>query len=799
MEFLHVQNDPSKPVDTLRMNWFYRPKDIGRRTNDTRQVFASMHSDISPINALRGPCEIRLKSQIENFEEYRRTPNCFWYDQLFDRYIQRYYEVIPTDQVVNVPAKVKRVLDERWKYILVEQGRGKELTSASKSCRRCQNYCANNNSVDCAVCGNTYHMNCVRPPLAKKPSRGFAWACGPCNRAQERKMAARDTPTLGDAGVEVDDEEHVEEEEDLVCPEPDNETGVSTPAESVIDDGSIHPGTKEQIYQASLWPYRYLGIHCKVEDALDYDDRIYPRATSRLGTKHQADIPAWPGRPFEYVKPVEIKKKYNKSGSHKKDGKLTKETIALIEADRLAKEQRPKWVVDEPPGYVHRGEDYEPGDPNATSELLFKPLPESDDPGSQDGPDLIDKYMERASDIAKKFHVPAYSANFRDQAINRLFRCNWDVEKALNELSRMSKSALKEPELSPDELKRFEQGVAKYGSELLSVKRHVKTVSPAHIVRFYYVWKKTERGKQIWNAYPGRKGKKEKRVETAPPVKLQDDIADDRDDSAFDNDKAMAKKKTFQCKFCTTTSSRRWRRAPASVPGALPTSSGKNKDKNAPQPVIALCLSCAIIWRKYAVQWEEPEDAKKKDGGGRSKRRGDDPQREFYLNEVNLTAQNTAAFNTPRGGTPMSQFALDGVVDAVAKKKKVANEAEQSSSGLAMAAAPPHKKKAAEKSRAPTPPPELPKLRTLPCAICSQMEPRAQHLTCRECRLPVHKGCYGVPSTPQNSAPNFKWVCDMCSNDRNPQVSLVSFLCLYGKPTPLTFIRTTSACCVRSQ
>lgn len=30
-------------------------------------------------------------------------------------------------------------------------------------------------------------MNCVRPPLLKQPSRGFAWACGPCSRAQEIK------------------------------------------------------------------------------------------------------------------------------------------------------------------------------------------------------------------------------------------------------------------------------------------------------------------------------------------------------------------------------------------------------------------------------------------------------------------------------------------------------------------------------------------------------------------------------------------------------------------------------------
>lgn len=142
MEFLHTNNDPNLPIDSLRMNWYYRPKDIGRPVTDTRQIFASMHSDMSPLASLRGKCTIKHKSEIPNLDEFRKSKDCFWYERLFDRYIRRYYEVIPTGQVVNVPENVKKVLDERWKYILVEAGRGKELTSASKSCKRCNKYCA---------------------------------------------------------------------------------------------------------------------------------------------------------------------------------------------------------------------------------------------------------------------------------------------------------------------------------------------------------------------------------------------------------------------------------------------------------------------------------------------------------------------------------------------------------------------------------------------------------------------------------------------------------------------------------
>ena len=142
MEFLHVQNDPKNPVDSLKLNWYYRPKDIGKRVNDTRLVFATMHTDTSPLTSLRGKCQIRHKAEIEDMEAYRKTPDCFWYEKLYDRYIQKYYELIPCFQIVNVPEKVKKVLDERWKYIIVEQGRGKEFTSAVKLCKRCNGYCA---------------------------------------------------------------------------------------------------------------------------------------------------------------------------------------------------------------------------------------------------------------------------------------------------------------------------------------------------------------------------------------------------------------------------------------------------------------------------------------------------------------------------------------------------------------------------------------------------------------------------------------------------------------------------------
>ena len=137
-----MNNDRTQPVETLRINWVYRPRDIGRKVQDTRLVFVSMHSDTCPLTSLRGKCVVRHKSDIANLDEYRKLKDSFWFSQMFDRYIRRYYEVIPTSQVINVPDVVKKVLDERWRFVIVESGRGKELTSAIKTCKRCSEYCA---------------------------------------------------------------------------------------------------------------------------------------------------------------------------------------------------------------------------------------------------------------------------------------------------------------------------------------------------------------------------------------------------------------------------------------------------------------------------------------------------------------------------------------------------------------------------------------------------------------------------------------------------------------------------------
>ena len=143
MEFIHSDTEnQGSAIDCIRVNWYYRPRDVLRYNNDTRLVYGTMHSDVCPITSLRGKCQIMHRSDIEDLDEYRKNRDSFWFNQIFDRFIHRWYEVIPTSQIINVPEKVKKALDDRWKFIVVETSRVKELTSAVKLCKRCSGYCA---------------------------------------------------------------------------------------------------------------------------------------------------------------------------------------------------------------------------------------------------------------------------------------------------------------------------------------------------------------------------------------------------------------------------------------------------------------------------------------------------------------------------------------------------------------------------------------------------------------------------------------------------------------------------------
>lgn len=607
-----VTNKSSAENYMVRVNWLYRPKDIQKKSPDSRLLYVTMNSDVCPIASIRGKCTVHHKDHIENLERFRSQPNCFWFDKLFDRYILSLFDVVPTEKIINIPVKAQRVLCERFRLAIVEAGRAKDLCAVPKNCVKCTQWCSPDDSVQCAHCSNHYHMLCVDPPLERKPSRGFGWSCAVCSGAREKKLSEnrgivyirRPNHTENNNDTSSSETSPTKIGSDAASTSASSSSpsaGPSTPpltrAEELaqVFDGRVksHKLTAEQKRQLRLWPFRYLGIHAKIEDVLDMDDRIYPRAASRLGAKHQCSVTSWPGRPVVY---------YECDKPEKKKGRWSKTTtgkaVKLVQQDadeemrellQLEKSKRPAWLQEKPSGYIERG-----GDETAT--LLWKTPP-----NVEIGPkDQFDLFLENiAGPLAKEVGVEAYTPNYIDACLKAYMDCGYNGVEASQIIKRFTRDTLKEPTFSSHEIERFENGVRQFGSELHEVYKVVKTKSPADIVRFYYLWKKTPNGHKIWDNFEGRRHKMKPEFARSEG-ELVDAVADNFDDSKFDFVKAQNLHRTFICKHCHTTDSEGWQRAPG-----YPSAGDSN-------PIIALCLRCARLWRRYAVVWEDPEEVVKK-------------------------------------------------------------------------------------------------------------------------------------------------------------------------------------------
>jgi hypothetical protein len=562
-------------------------------------------------------------------------------------------------------------------------------------------------------------MKCVKPPLPRKPTKGYHWACGPCIRARLKEMKANHIPMFdlkkqqnGEEDGAEEEEVYDDEEEESVLSEsgiPES-AGINTRADTPmteLNEGEYQSKTNEGKFASKLWPYRYLGIHCKVEDVLDFSDRIYPRAASRIGARHQANVQDWPGRPIEYIENRSLmvslakldkkSKKYKAALAAMKEGTETPDEGSTIQTP-IEDEDRPPWVQEKPLGYVVRGEDSFSSDGTGTQLVWKKPAEVTSEE--------IDTYIADLAPEAERLKVPPFSTSFLEGAINALQYSSFDFQKARDLVHSLTPESLWNPIFKPDEIRRFEAGVAKYGSELNLVAKEVGTRATAECVRFYYMWKKTKSGREIWGKQEARKGNRTK----AAAAEGVPDVGDSSDDSAFDDRKAIRQRKKFECKFCQDQTSRRWRKPPGGV-----MFSGDDNGI-----ILALCDRCGDLWRRYGVQYVVPEELKKPVETKVQKKRK--PEEEE-------------------------------VEEPATKKRRARKEGTKDKD---------------DKDTRKTRPGSIEKPIYPPCAVCGYADDE-EPFTCSVCGLCVHPGCYGAVQ--KNKKGN--WVCDPCINEKQPLASMV--------------------------
>lgn len=168
-------------------------------------------------------------------------------------------------------------------------------------------------SVTCCLCGHNYHLTCLEPPLSRKPALGWRWSCIPCT------ISADSSGSGGDDDEEAAINGHADGAKASVSTDANGDRNtkhikratLSAPRVSAkkksrarVEFGGKGPELVPQLdvskwKQINGWPWRYFGQYVDMSSILDPHDSIWPRASTRTGSRFQAsDIPGDTAEPL---------------------------------------------------------------------------------------------------------------------------------------------------------------------------------------------------------------------------------------------------------------------------------------------------------------------------------------------------------------------------------------------------------------------------------------------------------------------------------------------------------------------
>ena len=86
----------------VRLAWYYRPSDVSDRpVADSRLLLAAIYSEVCDINQLRSKCFVIHRDKISDLAGWKKRPDRFYFNRLFDPYIKKEFEVIQAADVRN--------------------------------------------------------------------------------------------------------------------------------------------------------------------------------------------------------------------------------------------------------------------------------------------------------------------------------------------------------------------------------------------------------------------------------------------------------------------------------------------------------------------------------------------------------------------------------------------------------------------------------------------------------------------------------------------------------------------------
>ncbi|KAK4700557.1 hypothetical protein P7C70_g5687, partial [Phenoliferia sp. Uapishka_3] len=538
----------------VRVAYYLRPRDISSRyIADHRLVVATMHTDVVPGEYIRGICTVRHKESIKDMEGFKREPDAFYWTQLYDRYLHRYFDAISTDKIQNAPAEVVKYLAENFDHILCEPSISAELCDAQRGCTTCFKWASNPESVTCARCRSVFHLDCLDPPLAQKPKIGYSWSCAPCSKAHDEEVE-----TYMETGIAPTKK---------VLPDQQKGKDKGKGKEKETSKEKANKGKGKEVDSGRIrsthgWPFRYFGMHSDAYAVLDPHDSLYPRASTRLGNKFQVVVPAWDPDQSARASTSIVKTGNGKGKARSRHIMLEKPSLKLtfsIVAENVA---------------VPRGQD-------EAAKLLFKEAPGLTD-------DKLDTFVRNIKEL------PLYATAGVDLIDRGLsFIRNDNTAAALVAARKATPGSVGHPGWTQAERDLLTEGALHHGNDIDEISAEIPTKKIGDVVKRYYI----SIGHSMQEDVPQQI---EEKVAAAAkverkgkgPAKGKCAVDSDDEGSICGAARTPAAKRARICAVCAVKTTPMWYRCPESI--GSPT---KTTD------IHVMCRDCGLRWRHFGMQY----------------------------------------------------------------------------------------------------------------------------------------------------------------------------------------------------
>ncbi|KAL2915669.1 putative PHD type zinc finger protein with BAH domain-containing protein [Polyrhizophydium stewartii] len=444
----------------IKVAWFLRPRDVfvsGRRKHyDPNLVVATMNTDENPISAIVRKCEVRHTSDIDDLDSFRKRPDAFFYNQLFDRYTRRLFDVVPLKDAKNLPEMIMRML-RNYQFILVEAGQAQSFTER-RVCSRCSEWCSPDDEIaKCDQCSGIFHLPCAE--LRRAPAKGYTWVCVECLKASGRFRARKKTK-----GAEDDDEDgdgDGDGDGNTGSP-PASEGGPRVRRGRFDQAGLDEEATNPVLDIEPAFPFRYYGEWASLDDLTNPDDKGHPKSSSRLGKAYQAEMPQWEGEGPDPESQVPRNETETRGGRRRR----------LKYSDYFGNEN----MVDR----------------YTSDEVVF------------DGPALADAGID-ASQVIDQLRSDMSTDKLSDYALDACLLAlhkNHDSIEAIKAQTSNLSDELRRLTWSAEEELAFDTGFIKHGHELDKIQREfVPSRTLKEVVMHFYIWRKTERCSRVLEQY----------------------------------------------------------------------------------------------------------------------------------------------------------------------------------------------------------------------------------------------------------------------------------------------------------